>query len=138
MPALAILSIAFTVVMLVLSLIFKVAGKLRLTLPAIFFLLMAFPFNKWASANETLVWVILGGLIALCLLSWIISLVKRIKEKRGDMQLHEYKMKQMELAELLGIPINKTYFDEYGRMTDQETGEPVQFIYDGKDLMKNS
>ena len=55
MPALAILSIAFTVVMLVLSIIFKVAGKLRLTLPVLFFLLMAFPFNRWASANETLV-----------------------------------------------------------------------------------
>ena len=137
MPILAILSIAFTVIMLVQSFIFRIAGKIRLTLPVIFFLLMAFPFNKWASAHETLVGVILGGLVALCLLSWIISLVKGIREKRGDLQLHEYKKKQMELAEILGISLSKTYFDEYGRLTDQETGEPVQFIYDGKDLMKN-
>lgn len=69
MPLFAILSIAFSFVMLVLSIIFKVAGKLRLTLPVVFFLLMAFPFNRWATSHETLVWTTFGGLAALCLRS---------------------------------------------------------------------
>ncbi len=130
MPALAILSIAFTVVMLVLSIIFKVAGKLRLTLPVLFFLLMAFPFNRWASANETLVWAILGGLIALCLLSWIISLVKTIKrrcfEKDSAEARLDYMQWQREKAHALGYSDMDVYYDEDGNIRNERTKERIE------------
>lgn len=130
MPALAILSLAFTVIMLVLSIIFKVAGKLRLTLPVIFFLLMAFPFNKWASANETLVWVILGGLVAVCLLSWVISLVKTIKQRRFEKASAEARLDyiqwQREKAHALGYSDMDVFYDEDGHIRDARTKERIE------------
>lgn len=130
MPVFAILSVAFTVVMLALSIIFKVAGKPRLTLPVIFFLLMAFPFNKWASANETLVWAILGGLIALCLLSWIVSLVKAIKQRRFEKESAEarldYMQWQREKAHALGYFDMDVFYDEDGNIRDTQTKERIE------------
>lgn len=130
MPALAILSIAFTAVMLVLSLIFKVAGKLRLTLPVLFFLLMAFPFNRWASEHETLVWVILGALVALCLLSWILSLVKVLRQRRFENESAEARMDyikwQREKAHALGYTDMDVYYDEDGHIRDERTKERIE------------
>ena len=130
MPALAILSIAFTAVMLALSLIFKVAGKLRLTLPVIFFLLMAFPFNRWASEHETLVWVILGALVALCLLSWILSLVKALRQRCFENESAEARMDyikwQREKALALGYTDMDVYYDEDGNIRDERTKERIE------------
>ncbi len=132
MPVFAILSIAFTVVMLVLSIIFKVAGKLRLTLPVIFFLLMVFPFNRWASEHETLVWAILGGLVALCLLSWIISLVKAIRQRKFENECAEARLDyiqwQREKAHALGYSDMDVFYDEDGHIRDTRTKERIEIL----------
>ena len=129
MPLFAILSIAFSFVMLVLSIIFKVTGKLRLTLPVVFFLLMAFPFNRWATTHETLVCMILGGLAALCLLSWIISLVKAVtrlkfEKESAEAQL-DYIQWQREKAHSLGYSDRDVYYDEDGHIRDERTNKRI-------------
>ena len=43
----AMLSLGITIVLFLLSIIFKLAGKLRLPLPVIYFLLISTVLNKW-------------------------------------------------------------------------------------------
>ena len=42
----------------------RLAGKFRLTLPLLYFLLAATVLNPWAAAHETLAFAILFGLLA--------------------------------------------------------------------------
>ncbi|KAK9670887.1 hypothetical protein QE152_g41138 [Popillia japonica] len=76
------LSFGITILLFLLSLIFKVAGKLRLTMPVIYFLLISTVLNKWAAANEKLSLAILLGLIGLTLISWLFSLKNVISDRR--------------------------------------------------------
>ena len=75
-----IISISFTILLTVVSLIFKVAGKLRLTIPLLYFLaaIISTFFTDWTSQNEPLVLIGLYILIGLVTLSWIFSLIKTI------------------------------------------------------------
>lgn len=59
MPLGLMLSLSVTLILLVLSFLFKVAGKLRLTLPLIYFLLVSSILNKWAASHESLAFAIL-------------------------------------------------------------------------------
>ena len=73
-------SLLITVLLIVLSLAFQIAGKLRLTLPLLYFLAAAIStfFTDWTSKNETLVWV---GFFVLCgfsVISWMVTLIKAI------------------------------------------------------------
>lgn len=79
----AVVYIGITVLLLVLSLAFKVAGKLRLGLPLLYFLaaIVSTFFTDWTSEHEDMVLLGLYILIGLVLLSWIYSLVKTIKQK---------------------------------------------------------
>jgi hypothetical protein len=56
MPIAAIISLCLTAGLLILSFIFKVAGKIRLSIPIICFLLFSTVLNKWAGEHETLAW----------------------------------------------------------------------------------
>ena len=53
------LSLGISAVLLILSLLFRLAGKFRLTLPLLYFLLPATVLNPWAAAHETLAFAIL-------------------------------------------------------------------------------
>lgn len=68
------ISIGISVILLFLSLIFRLAGKLRLTLPLVYFLLTATVLNPWAAAHETLAFAILYVLLAFSVISWLLSL----------------------------------------------------------------
>lgn len=75
MPYTIFISIGISVVLLFLSLIFRLAGKLRLTLPLIYLVLTATVLNPWAAAHETLAFAILYGLLAIVVISWLLSLI---------------------------------------------------------------
>lgn len=79
----AIISLVVTVAMLLLSLAFQIAGKLRFTLPLLYFLIAVVStfFTHWTTKNEKL--VILGFFVVcgFSILSWIISLTKVIIRK---------------------------------------------------------
>ena len=88
-----ILSISFSVIIFIFSLIFKVAGKLRLTLPLVYFLAATIStfYTDWTTKNEPKVLLGLYILIGLVAISWIYSLIKKSEtQKATDMKMILY------------------------------------------------
>lgn len=80
MPITMIISLSITAILMIISVLFKIAGKLRLTIPFLYLLLTGTVLNSWASAHETEAFLILYALIALSILSWI----PKFKNKRAE------------------------------------------------------
>lgn len=127
MPIAAIISLCLTAGLLILSFIFKVAGKIRLTIPIICFLLFSTVLNKWAGEHETLAFIILFSLLGLTMLSWIVSLIKAIRRKRDEKYLEDDAAWQIRRAREMGVPLDKIQFNEHGDLLDPRTGEPVVY-----------
>lgn len=123
----AFLSIGISAFLLILSLCFKVAGKLRLSLPLLYFLAAVIStfFTDWTSKNEK--WVLLGLyiLIGLVVLSWIVSLVKTIRRKKQERFFEDDVAWQIRRAREMGVPLENVTFDDDGNLLDPRTGEPV-------------
>lgn len=127
MPIAALVSLCLTLGMFFFSLVFKVAGKLRLTLPVICFLLFVTVLNRWAGEHETLAFIILFALLGLTVLSWILSLVKAIRHRRENKRLEDDAAWQIRKAREMGIPLDNIKFNEQGDLLDPSTGEPVVY-----------
>lgn len=127
MPIAALISLCLTVGLFILSLVFKVAGKLRLTVPVICFLLFVTVLNKWAGEHQTLAFIILFALLGLTVLSWIVSLVKAIRRRRGNRRFEDDAAWQIRRAREMGIPLDNVQFNSQGDLLDPRTGEPVVF-----------
>jgi pilus assembly protein TadC len=127
MAIVAIISLCLTLGFFIISLIFRAAGKLRLTLPIICFLLFSTVLNKWASEHETLAYIILFSLLGLTVLSWIVSLIKKIRSKRDEKYFEDDVAWQIRRAREMGIPLDKVQFNEQGDLLDPRTGRPVVF-----------
>ena len=122
-----IISLGITVLLFILSFLFKAAGKLRLTIPIICFLLFSTVLNKWAGEHETLAYAILFSLLCLIVLSWIVSLVKAIRHKRNEKYIEDDAAWQIRRAREMGIPLDNIRFNEQGDLLDPRTGEPVVY-----------
>lgn len=72
---LALLSIA----MLILSIIFRLAAIFRLTIPLLYVIAMNTVCSNWYHAHESLAHIIFFVILGLVVLSWIISLVRKIQ-----------------------------------------------------------
>ena len=127
MPIAAVISLCLTAGLLILSFIFKVAGKIRLSIPIICFLLFSTVLNKWAGEHETLAFIILFSLLGLTVLSWIVSLIKAIRRKRDEKYLEDDAAWQIRRAREMGVPLDKIQFNENGDLLDPRTGEPVVY-----------
>lgn len=127
MPIAAIISLCLTAGLLILSFIFKVAGKIRLTIPIICFLLFSTVLNKWAGEHETLAFIILFSLLGLTVISWIVSLIKAIRRKRDEKYLEDDVEWQIRRARETGVPLDKIQFNEHGDLLDPRTGKPVVY-----------
>ncbi|SCH51737.1 Uncharacterised protein [uncultured Ruminococcus sp.] len=127
MELVLILSLCSTILMMILSLIFKVAGKLRLTLPVLYFLAAAVStfFTDWTSEHEQLVLLGLYVLIGLVVLSWIVSLVKTIRRRKSEKLFEEDVAWQINRARELGIPVDSVLIDDDGTVLDSKTGQPL-------------
>lgn len=119
-------SLILTVVLMILSVLFKVAGKLRLSLPLLYFLLICTFLNKWAAANEKLAFTILFVLIGFSVLSWIISLKNKIQEKKYYQAMEEDMSWQVERARKHGIPLDTVHFDAQGNMRYNDSNDIVE------------
>lgn len=125
MPLALTLSLVLTIGSIVLSLLFKVSGKLRLTIPLVYLILVSTIFSSWSSENETLAIGILVALVVLSIGSWFISLVKFISRKRqtkftgGDMKY------QLQKAREMGIDTNQLSFDNDNELIYSNTKERV-------------
>ncbi len=71
--------IVFGAFVIVLSIIFRVAAAFRLTIPLLYGLLAPTLFSKWFYANYDLANFIGYALLAVVGLSWVISLVRKIR-----------------------------------------------------------
>ena len=127
MPIAAVISLSLTLILFLLSFVFRMAGKLRLTIPLICFLLFSTVLNKWAGENEMLAFIILFTLLGLTVLSWIVSLVKVIRRKREEKYFEDDVAWQIQRARGMGIPLDHIQFNERGDLLDPRTGEPVVF-----------
>lgn len=127
-----ILSISFSVIIFIFSLIFKVAGKLRLTLPLIYFLAATIStfYTDWTTKNEPKVLLGLYILIGLVAISWIYSLIKKIRNAKSDRYEDDFISWQLKRARELGVPLNNITFDSRNNLIDPRTGKPVDFSSD--------
>lgn len=126
MPTGLILSLSVTLLLFVLSFLFKIAGKLRLTLPLVYLLLVSTILNKWAASHEPLAIAILYILVALSVVSWLFALKERWQEHRYYKALEEDMAWQINRARDKGIPIDSVHFDSDGNLRYNTTNEIVE------------
>ena len=119
------ISLGISVVLLFLSLIFRLAGKLRLTLPLLYFLLTATVLNPWAAAHERLAFALLYVLLAFSVISWLLSLKNAICDRKYYKALEEDMSWQIKRARNNGIAKDTVYFDSTGNMRYKDTNELV-------------
>lgn len=127
MELVLIISVCSTILMIVLSLLFKVAGKLRLTLPLLYLIVAVVStfFTDWTSEHEQLVLWGLFILTGLVVLSWIVSLVKTIRRKKAEKLYEEDIAWQISRARELGRPVDSILVDDDGTLLDAKTGKPL-------------
>ncbi len=123
----ALISLALTLGGFILSVIFKTAGKLRLTIPLLYVIVAAVStiFSDWVTQHEKLVLIGLYIITALSLLSWVISVINTINEKKSQKALEEDAAWQIKRAKELGIPLKNISFNENNDLIDSQTGEPI-------------
>ena len=74
----------------VLGLLFRLAALLRMGLPLLYTLVVAFFLPGWSTRNPELSMGILYGLIGLTVLSWIISGIRKIGEIRAEREIERW------------------------------------------------
>ena len=93
-------SIIFFVLSFVISLVMRIAGATRLLIPLLYDIAITFIFPKWAKANPILSKCILYGLVVLVGISWIITLIRKMKELSAKKHLQRLQ-EEMALEELI-------------------------------------
>jgi RsiW-degrading membrane proteinase PrsW (M82 family) len=73
------ISLLVLLLMIVVNLIFRFASLFRLTIPVLYAIVVPVFFPDWLHENETLVTIIWFTLIGLVILSWIVTIRKRIR-----------------------------------------------------------
>lgn len=110
----AFLSLGITFVMLLLSVALKAAGKLRLTLPFLYFLAISTVLNRWASAHDRLALGILALLIVFTVISWLVSIISALKDRKRSRLMEEDVAWQIDAARKRGIDLSDVYLDSRG------------------------
>ena len=87
------------------GIIFRAAAMLRLGIPLLYTLVLAFGFPMWAHEHQELSMMSLYGLLALCVLSWIVTIAKKIQARkiRRDYERMEEEMTLEEVKARKGI-----------------------------------
>ncbi len=78
------ISLLILLLMIVVNLIFRFASLFRLTIPVLYAIVVPVFFPDWLHQNEMLVTVIWFALIGLVILSWVVTIRKRIRFKRAQ------------------------------------------------------
>ena len=96
------------IVMIILSIVFRLAAVFRLTIPLLYALIVPTVFHEWYYANQTLANVIWYVLLAVVVLSWVVSLVRKIRgivlQRREEKMLEEIVRSRMRAARMYGEP----------------------------------
>ena len=123
------ISLGLSAFMLMLSLVLRLVGKLRLTWPVLYVLAASVStlFTDWVTEHETLVMVGLGVLVLIALISWLVSLMRLIREKRSEWFEEDDMLWQIRRASELGVPMDSLAFDDDHNLIDPRTGVPVSY-----------
>ncbi|OUN14689.1 molecular chaperone GrpE [Flavonifractor sp. An91] len=94
--------------MILLSIVFRLAAVFRLTIPLVYALIVPTIFHEWYYANQTLANVIWYALLAVVVLSWVVSLVRKVQDillrRREDKMLELIVLNRMREAQMYGEP----------------------------------
>lgn len=82
-------SICIFLLMLVLNTIFKIASIFRLSIPLLYAFVIPIFFPSWLHKNEALVIGIWYVLIGLVVLSWVVTIRKKLRRWRERKQYEE-------------------------------------------------
>ena len=124
-----ILSIWFSM----LSLVLRIASKLRLTIPVLYLLAIGVStvFTDWAAQYERQILWGLYAQLALVALSWIFTAVNALRSRMdGDWEEDDIAW-QLRRARELGVPLDSIRFDSSNNLIDPRTGMPVNFSAGG-------
>ena len=124
-----ILSIWFSM----LSLVLRIASKLRLAIPVLYLLAIGVStvFTDWATQHERQILWGLYAQLALVALSWIFTAVNALRSRMdGDWEEDDLAW-QLRRARELGVPLDSIRFDSSNNLIDPRTGMPVNFSAGG-------
>lgn len=125
----SLISTIFTLIGMLLSGLLFIANKIRILPAVIYFLLIITVLNPWAAKNEMIAWIILIVLLAVSLISWIITGVKKLLELKSD---HDYEKHfaddlrwQLSKAREMGYQDHDLSIDSQGNVIVKSTGKPI-------------
>ena len=112
--------------MLLLSLLFWIAAKLRLTLPLLYILVVGIStvFSDFVRRNEQAVLLGLYFLLGLSILSWLCTLVQAVRDRRQKRFTEEDIAWQLRRAREQGVGVDTVRFSG-GVLRDARTRNPV-------------
>ena len=116
-----------------LSLVLRIAAKLRLTIPVLYLLAIGVStvFTDWAAQYEQQILWGLYAQLALVALSWIFTAVNALRSRMdGDWEEDDIAW-QLRRARELGVPLDSIRFDSSNNLIDPRTGMPVNFSAGG-------
>lgn len=117
--------IVSSIILTIISIVFKIGGKLRLGLPLAYLLLIITIFSDWADKNEKLAIYILIGLIVASIASWLLSLREYIVYRRYHKAIENAMSLQLQKARDYGIDTNELSFNTEGSLIYTKTGVKV-------------
>ena len=112
-----------------LSVVFKIAAKLRLTVPVLYILAagVSTVFTDWVGQHEQLILFGLYAQLGVVALSWVVTAVKAIQDRSQGYYEADDIAWQIRRARELGVPLDSIRFDSSNNLIDPRTGMPVNF-----------
>ncbi|MCR5073537.1 MAG: hypothetical protein K6A39_06945 [Clostridiales bacterium] len=77
------------------GLVIRIAGMLRLGIPLTYTLIVAFFFPAWSHDHPILSMGILYALLAFCLLSWIITAIRKIRQHLAERRMAQWEAEML-------------------------------------------
>lgn len=117
----------------IVSAVFKIAAKLRLTIPALYILAagVSTVFTDWVGQHEQLILFGLYAQLGVVALSWVVTAVKAIRDRNLGNYEEDDIAWQIRRARELGVPLDSVRFDNSNNLIDPRTGMPVNFSAGG-------
>ena len=128
MPITVMISLVVTVALFLISLLFRIAARLNLTLPLLYFLAVSTILNPWAATHEKLAFAILYLLTAFSVLSWIFALRRKWQEHQYYKAMKDDIFFQISRARQRGIPLDSVHFDSQGNMRYNNSNNVVVYF----------
>ena len=125
MPITVMISLVVTVALFLISLLFRIAARLNLTLPLLYFLAVSI-LNPWTATHEKLAFAVLYLLTTFSVLSWISALRHKWQEHQYYKAMKDDMSFQISRARQRGIPLDSVHFDSQGNMRYNNSNNIVE------------